>query len=186
MVSLGQVAIDMPAGPSEVEVIADETANPRFVAADLLSQAEHGADSQALLITSCPDLAEQVNAEVERQLDELSRRELTAKSLAHSKIIVVRDFDDVVEITNEYAPEHLIIQTNCPREVRRPDLQRWLNLLRALHTGERRRLCERDEPHTAHKRLRSRLQRGQPRQFPQENDISGDNPRGSKQHRPHS
>lgn len=116
MVSLGQVAIDMPAGPSEVEVIADETANPRFVAADLLSQAEHGADSQALLITSCPDLAEQVNAEVERQLDELSRRELTAKSLAHSKIIVVRDFDDVVEITNEYAPEHLIIQTNCPRE----------------------------------------------------------------------
>lgn len=116
MVSLGQVAIDMPAGPSEVEVIADETANPRFVAADLLSQAEHGADSQALLITSCPDLAEQVNAEVERQLDELSRRELTAKSLSHSKIIVVRDFDDVVDLTNEYAPEHLIIQTESPRE----------------------------------------------------------------------
>lgn len=116
LVSLGQVAIDMPAGPSEVEVIADETANPRFVAADLLSQAEHGADSQALLITSCPDLAEQVNAEVERQLDELSRRELTAKSLEHSKIIVVRDIDDVVDLTNEYAPEHLIIQTENPRD----------------------------------------------------------------------
>lgn len=116
MVSLGQVAIDMPAGPSEVEVIADETANPRFVAADLLSQAEHGADSQALLITSCPDLAERVYAEVERQLDELSRRELTAKSLEHSKIIVVRDIEEVVDLTNEYAPEHLIIQTEHPHD----------------------------------------------------------------------
>lgn len=117
MVSLHQVAIDMPAGPSEVEVIADETANPRFVAADLLSQAEHGADSQALLITSSPELAEKVDAEVERQLDELSRRELTAKSLAHSKIIVVRDFDQVIDLTNEYAPEHLIIQTANPRAI---------------------------------------------------------------------
>ena len=117
MVSLRQVAIDMPAGPSEVEVIADETANPRFVAADLLSQAEHGADSQAILITSSPDLAQKVYDEVERQLDELSRRELTAKSLEHSKIIVVRDFDQVVDITNEYAPEHLIIQTADPRAI---------------------------------------------------------------------
>lgn len=117
IVSLSQVAIDMPAGPSEVEVIADETANPRFVAADLLSQAEHGADSQALLITSSPDLAQDVNSEVERQLDELSRRELTAKSLEHSKIIVVRDLNEVIDITNEYAPEHLIIQTADPRTI---------------------------------------------------------------------
>lgn len=117
MVSLRQVAIDMPAGPSEVEVIADETANPRFVAADLLSQAEHGADSQALLITSSPELAESVADEVERQLDELSRRELTAKSLEHSKIIVVRDLDEVVELTNDYAPEHLIVQTADPAAI---------------------------------------------------------------------
>lgn len=117
MVSLRQVAIDMPAGPSEVEVIADETANPRFVAADLLSQAEHGADSQAMLITSSPELAQKVYDEVERQLDELSRRELTAKSLEHSKIIVVRNLDQVIDITNEYAPEHLIIQTADPRAI---------------------------------------------------------------------
>ena len=117
MVSLKQVAIDMPAGPSEVEVIADETANPRFVAADLLSQAEHGADSQAMLITSSPDLAQKVYDEVERQLDELSRRELTAKSLEHSRIIVVRNLDEVIDITNEYAPEHLIIQTADPRAI---------------------------------------------------------------------
>ncbi|MBQ2322031.1 MAG: histidinol dehydrogenase [Bacteroidales bacterium] len=117
IVSLSQVAIDMPAGPSEVEVIADETANPRFVAADLLSQAEHGADSQAILITSSPDLAQKVSDEVERQLDELSRRELTAKSLQHSKIIVVRNLDEVIDITNDYAPEHLIIQTADPRAI---------------------------------------------------------------------
>lgn len=117
VVSLRQVAIDMPAGPSEVEVIADATANPRFVAADLLSQAEHGADSQALLITSSPELAERVADEVERQLDELSRRELTAKSLEHSKIIVVRDLDEVVELTNDYAPEHLIVQTADPAAI---------------------------------------------------------------------
>ncbi len=116
-VSLSQVTIDMPAGPSEVEVIADETATPRFVAADLLSQAEHGADSQAILITSSPELAEQTMAEVERQLDELSRRELTEKSLAHSKIIVVHDLSEVIDITNEYAPEHLIIQTADPHAI---------------------------------------------------------------------
>lgn len=114
MVSLSQAAIDMPAGPSEVEVIADETANPRFVAADLLSQAEHGADSQAILITSSERLAEETMAQVEAQLDELSRRELTAKSLEHSRIIVVKDFEEVIDITNEYAPEHLIIQTADP------------------------------------------------------------------------
>ena len=117
LVSLHQVAIDMPAGPSEVEVIADESANPKFVAADLLSQAEHGADSQAILITSSPELARATMAEVERQVDELSRRELTEKSLSHSKIIVVRDFDEVIDITNEYAPEHLIIQTEDPHAI---------------------------------------------------------------------
>lgn len=111
VVSLKDVAIDMPAGPSEVEVIADETANPAFVAADLLSQAEHGVDSQAILITSSEDLAEKVLVEVECQLCLLPREELAKKSLEHSRIIVVRDLEEVIDITNEYAPEHLIIAT---------------------------------------------------------------------------
>lgn len=110
-VSLKDVAIDMPAGPSEVEVIADETANPSFVAADLLSQAEHGADSQAICITSSEELANAVMDEVTKQVASLPRQALAEKSLEHSRIIVVKDLEEVIDITNEYAPEHLIIQT---------------------------------------------------------------------------
>lgn len=110
-VSLRDVAIDMPAGPSEVEVIADDTANPAFVAADLLSQAEHGADSQAICITSSERVAQEVMNEVEKQVAALPRQALAQKSLDHSRIIVVHDFEEVIDITNEYAPEHLIIQT---------------------------------------------------------------------------
>lgn len=117
IVSLKDVAIDMPAGPSEVEVIADETANASFVAADLLSQAEHGADSQAILITSSEKLATDVMAEVERQVAELPRLALAEKSLEHSRIIVVRNLEEVIDITNEYAPEHLIIQTKNYMEI---------------------------------------------------------------------
>lgn len=116
-VSLRDAAIDMPAGPSEVEVIADDTANPAFVAADLLSQAEHGADSQAILITSSEKLAEQTMAEVEKQVAQLPRLALAEKSLEHSRIIVVRDFEEVIDITNEYAPEHLIISTANPHAI---------------------------------------------------------------------
>ncbi len=111
-VSLKDVAIDMPAGPSEVEVIADETANPSFVAADLLSQAEHGVDSQAVCITTSKTLAEKVLAEVERQLQLLPRKEIAEKSVANSKIILVKDLEEVIDVTNEYAPEHLIISTS--------------------------------------------------------------------------
>ncbi|MDR3704932.1 MAG: histidinol dehydrogenase [Paludibacteraceae bacterium] len=111
VVSLKEVAIDMPAGPSEVEVIADETANPAFVAADLLSQAEHGVDSQAILITSDEKLADAVIAEVNKQVEQLPRVDLAKKALDHSKIIVVKDLQEVIDITNEYAPEHLIIAT---------------------------------------------------------------------------
>ncbi|MBE6327997.1 MAG: histidinol dehydrogenase [Bacteroidales bacterium] len=111
-VSLKDVAIDMPAGPSEVEVIADETANPSFVAADLLSQAEHGVDSQTVCITTSKDLAEKVLAEVERQLQLLPRKEIAEKSVANSKIILVKDLEEVIDVTNEYAPEHLIISTS--------------------------------------------------------------------------
>ncbi len=111
-VSLKDVAIDMPAGPSEVEVIADESANPAFVAADLLSQAEHGVDSQAVCITTSKTLAEKVLAEVDRQLQLLPRKEIAEKSVANSKIILVKDLEEVIDVTNEYAPEHLIISTS--------------------------------------------------------------------------
>ena len=110
-VSLHDVAIDMPAGPSEVEVIADETANPAFVAADLLSQAEHGVDSQVVLVTTSEKLLEEVEYEVQHQLSRLPRWEIAEKSLANSKLILAKDMDEAIELTNEYAPEHLIIET---------------------------------------------------------------------------
>lgn len=111
LVSLRDVAIDMPAGPSEVEVLADETANPAFVAADLLSQAEHGVDSQAMLITTSTKLQQAVKEEVERQLALLPRMEMAEKSLDNSKLIVVRNMEEAIELTNAYAPEHLIVET---------------------------------------------------------------------------
>ncbi len=117
LVSLSEVAIDMPAGPSEVEVIADASANPAFVASDFLSQAEHGADSQSILMTVDDSFVVSVQAEIERQLALLPRRELAEKSLAHSKIIVLKDYDELMALTNEYAPEHLIIQTVNYREL---------------------------------------------------------------------
>ena len=110
-VSLHDVAIDMPAGPSEVEVLADETSNPSFVAADLLSQAEHGPDSQVLLVCKSVETAQAVAAEVERQLSFLPRKEIAEQALLHSKAIVVRDDREMLDITNRYAPEHLIIET---------------------------------------------------------------------------
>ncbi|MBE6273697.1 MAG: histidinol dehydrogenase [Bacteroides sp.] len=110
-VAMHDVAIDMPAGPSEVEVIADETANPAFVAADLLSQAEHGVDSQVVLITTSEKLLDEVEYEVQHQLSRLPRWQIAEKSLVNSKLILVKDMDEVIELTNEYAPEHLIIET---------------------------------------------------------------------------
>jgi histidinol dehydrogenase len=117
LVSLRDVAIDMPAGPSEVEVLADETAVPAFVASDLLSQAEHGKDSQAILITTSAELAKAVEIEVFKQLELLPRKELAAQSIENSKIIVVKDMEDAIEATNDYAPEHLIIATKDYRQV---------------------------------------------------------------------
>ena len=110
-VSLHDVAIDMPAGPSEVEVLADAGSNPVFVAADLLSQAEHGVDSQVLLVTTDEALVGKVQDEVERQLAALPRKEIAEQALTHSKLVVVRDMDEALELTNRYAPEHLIIET---------------------------------------------------------------------------
>ena len=110
-VSLHDVAIDMPAGPSEVCVIADETSNPVFVAADLLSQAEHGVDSQVFLISTSEEMIEKVRDEVEKQLEQLPRKEMAAKSLDNSKLVLVKDYDEAIELSNTYAPEHLIIAT---------------------------------------------------------------------------
>lgn len=111
LVSLRDVAIDMPAGPSEVCVVADVNADPEYVASDFLSQAEHGADSQAILVTDSKDLAERFEVVMARQLELLKRQELTRKSLEHSKVIVLKDQAEVMELVNEYAPEHLILNT---------------------------------------------------------------------------
>jgi histidinol dehydrogenase len=110
-VSLHDVAIDMPAGPSEVCVIADETANAQFVAADLLSQAEHGVDSQVLLITTSHKMIDDVQQEVSRQLDKLSRKEIAQKTLENSLLVLVSDIQEAIDLSNAYAPEHLILQT---------------------------------------------------------------------------
>ena len=110
-VSLDEVAIDMPAGPSEVCVLADETANAEFVAADLLSQAEHGRDSQVLLITTSDAKLQEVQKEVERQLALLPRQDIAAAALENSRYVLVRSADEMIALSNAYAPEHLIIQT---------------------------------------------------------------------------
>lgn len=109
LVSLSDVAIDMPAGPSEVEVLTDESSNPSFVAADLLSQAEHGADSQVLLVSTERNMIDKVLVELEKQLEELPRKEIAAKSISHSQAIYVDNMETAISITNEYAPEHLIL-----------------------------------------------------------------------------
>ena len=110
-VSLGEVAIDMPAGPSEVCVLADETANATFVAADLLSQAEHGIDSQVLLISTSEEMIQKVQDEVDRQLNLLPRKEIAQKALENSRMVLVASADEMMALSNAYAPEHLIIQT---------------------------------------------------------------------------
>ncbi|EGQ7776385.1 TPA: histidinol dehydrogenase [Vibrio parahaemolyticus] len=110
-------AIDMPAGPSEVLVIADETADPDFIAADLLSQAEHGPDSQVVLVTPSPIVADQVTDAVQRQLKSLSRADIAQKALASSLIIISESITQAVSISNYYGPEHLIVQTKNPREL---------------------------------------------------------------------
>lgn len=111
LVALTDVAIDMPAGPSEVAVIADETADAAFVASDLLSQAEHGVDSQVLLITTSADFISAVEAEVATQLEALPRKEIATAALANSRIVLVDSIDEAISLSNRYAPEHLILET---------------------------------------------------------------------------
>ncbi|MCD9557126.1 histidinol dehydrogenase [Photobacterium carnosum] len=110
-------AIDMPAGPSEVLIIADETADPEFIAADLLSQAEHGPDSQVILVTSSQAIADQTATAIERQLRQLTRADIAQQALASSLLIVTETLLQCVAISNQYGPEHLIVQTCEPREL---------------------------------------------------------------------
>ena len=105
------VAIDMPAGPSELLVLADESANPTFVASDLLSQAEHGADSQVILVSDSIDFMSKVDEEINLQLENLSRKEITKKALVNAKAILIKEANEVLDFVNDYAPEHLIIST---------------------------------------------------------------------------
>ncbi len=116
-VAQSSTAIDMPAGPSEVLVIADESADPEFVASDLLSQAEHGADSQVILVATCETLAKETALAIERQLALLPRAETVRKALNHSRIFIAESLEQAVEISNEYAPEHLIVQTKNARKL---------------------------------------------------------------------
>ena len=110
-VSRSAVAIDMPAGPSEVMIIADQDADAEFVASDFLSQAEHGPDSQSILLTTSESLAERLPGVIDDSLNRLPRREMMLRSLCHSHVIVLRDYDEIMRFANEYAPEHLIINT---------------------------------------------------------------------------
>jgi len=108
------IAIDMPAGPSEVLVVADRNANPEFIAADLLSQAEHGTDSQVIMLTDNQKLIEMVRAEVEKQVKLLPRKVIAVKALENSKLLLFTSLDQCIDFSNLYAPEHLIINTSDP------------------------------------------------------------------------
>ena len=111
------IAIDMPAGPSEVLVIADETANPSFVAADLLSQAEHGVDSQVVFLTTSKEILEKVKQETEAQLQDLPRKDIAEKALENSSFILLNSIEECIEFSNEYAPEHLILSIENPENI---------------------------------------------------------------------
>jgi len=115
--AVGGAAIDMPAGPSEVLVLADALANPAFVAADLLSQAEHGADSQAVLVSDSRELIEKTQQQVLLQLGKLSRKDIANEAVKHSRYILTADIAEAVAVSNAYAPEHLIIQTENSRQL---------------------------------------------------------------------
>lgn len=111
------IAIDMPAGPSEVLVLADESCNPKYVAADLLSQAEHGEDSQVVLVLLRKTLQENIERELTRQLDALPRKDIAKKALANSQVVIIENVSDAIDFVNRYAPEHLIINTKEPEAI---------------------------------------------------------------------
>jgi histidinol dehydrogenase len=111
------IAIDMPAGPSEVLIMADESSNPTFIAADLLSQAEHGEDSQVILVVNNQSLVQPIQKEIEEQLKDLPRKAIAEKALTHSRAIVMEDLSEAIAFVNEYAPEHLIVNMNDASDI---------------------------------------------------------------------
>jgi len=117
MVQMDGIAIDMPAGPSEVLVIADENASAEFIASDLLSQAEHGPDSQVIFLSDSKELIGKVKSEVERQTENLPRKNIAEKALENSKLVLLSSLADCIEFSNKYAPEHLIINTSNPQKI---------------------------------------------------------------------
>jgi len=156
-------AIDMPAGPSEVLVIADNDASIEFVASDLLSQAEHGVDSQVVLLTTSPELASGVVAELDEQLTILSRKEIAAAALANSRIVVVDNLDIATAISNTYAPEHLILQVNDPRALLTPSEKCRVCLCRPLDSRIGWRLLQWYQPRPADLWFRKGLERARGR-----------------------
>lgn len=151
--------VDLPAGPSEVMIVADETANPTFVAADFLSQAEHGPDSQSILVTTSERLADEVAKNAVEMAKELPRVDLIEQSLKKSRIIVVRTDDEMMRIANEYAPEHLIINHTDADKARRDGGERRKRVSRSVCLRKRRRLCLWHKPYASHKRQCQGLQR---------------------------
>jgi histidinol dehydrogenase len=128
-------AIDMPAGPSEVLVIADDTASAEFVASDLLSQAEHGIDSQVVLVTTSTRLADAVEEQIEQQLRSLSRAEIARGSLEHARTVIVDDLDTAVDVSNRYAPEHLILQCRDARGLSLDQFMRGMTVQELTREG---------------------------------------------------
>ena len=177
----GEVGIDLPAGPSEGLVLADATADARTVAADLVTQAEHGPDSPALLVTPDEALADAVEAEVRRRLATASRRDILARALGdHGRIVLVPDLDAGIAFVNDYGPEHLSVDVADARAHRRPDPQRRLDLRRPLEPGERRRLRVRREPRPAHGRARARVRSARGRDVRQVQPGPADHARGPR------
>ena len=153
------IAIDMPAGPSEVLVIADRNANPEFIAADLLSQAEHGADSQVIMLTDNKELIDKVKKEVEKQSELLPRKIIALKALENSKLILLNSMEECIDFSNLYAPEHLIINTSDANKLAEQDHKRRLCFPGKLQLRKCRGLCIRDKPHPSDKWICQELQR---------------------------
>lgn len=160
-------ALDLPAGPSEVLVIADDSARPEFVAADLLAQAEHDPLSQALLLTPSRDLAAAVRAAALQQLQALSRGDILRRSLARSRLILVPDLDTAIELSNEYAPEHLLLQVREPRALLERVQNAGSGVPRSLESRADGRLLLGHQPCAADLWLRTRLQRPLGRRLPE-------------------
>jgi histidinol dehydrogenase len=178
------IAIDMPAGPSEVAVYADDSSNPVFVAADLLSQAEHGPDSQVILVSTSEAAIQRAAEEVLRQLEALPRKEIARQALSHSKAFLVSDEDEALRLLNAYAAEHLILAVDHAADLADRITNAGSVFLGHYTPEGGRRLRLRHQPHAAHQRLCPRLQRRFGGQLRQKDHLPADHARRHPQHRP--